>query len=227
MVRLVLGRNASAPESVAVGRSVDSLWRGRPSCVACPRTRAPTRRRPRWISAVLAHRGSVPIRALRHTVAPAAESRSPTVWRTRGRNAAGHAGDGQTPTRLTAMVAGGPLASLVTGGLAWWTAPSALAGGGEVSTAWLFSSALGRGFGLGSLLIGVVTVVPGRTSGFLTDGPRLRLLAAFGPGADRGRIVRRRSRASSARASPAFARAIGRRRSSRLRARSKTTRCST
>ena len=87
--------------------------------------------------------------------------------------------------RLTAMVAGGPLASLVTGGLAWWAVPSALAGGGDVSTAWLFASALGRGFGLGSLLIGVVTLVPGRTSGFLTDGARLRLLAAGGPGADR------------------------------------------
>ncbi|MGB3543281.1 MAG: hypothetical protein WBA11_10180, partial [Rubrivirga sp.] len=70
--------------------------------------------------------------------------------------------------RGTAMVvAGGPVASVLVGGLG-------LALGG----AWAL-------VGVMSLFIGVATVFPGRTGGFLTDGARLVRLAKGGPAADR------------------------------------------
>lgn len=91
----------------------------------------------------------------------------------------------QLRRRLAVLVAGGPLASLALGGAAWWAVPSAFAAGSDASTAWLFVSALGRTFALCSLLIGAVALVPGRTSGFLTDGARLARLARGGPPAER------------------------------------------
>ena len=96
----------------------------------------------------------------------------------------GRLSSGQLTRRLAAFTAGGPLTSLVAGGLGWWVLPP-VRFSTDATAAWLFAATLGQAFAFGSLLIGVITLVPGRTAGFLTDGARLRLLAMGGPAAER------------------------------------------
>jgi hypothetical protein len=89
--------------------------------------------------------------------------------------------------RTLTMVAGGPLASLVTGafalglffGLDLQSLPP------ESGLAALYGSVALLMYGGGSLTIGVVTLIPGRTSGFLTDGARILQLLRGGPRAER------------------------------------------
>lgn len=105
--------------------------------------------------------------------------------------AGGLAATGPTPDRLerlrqrtAVMVAGGPAVSLLAG----------LAGGALYLSAGLHEGGLSGPagvlprlaaiFALGSLAIAVVTLFPGRTSGFLTDGSRLLQLLRGGPRAE-------------------------------------------
>lgn len=80
--------------------------------------------------------------------------------------------------RMTVMAAGGPAGSILAGllALAAYRFFGAGAGAPDMAGATMLPLVLG-GFGVLSLGLGVVTIVPGRTSGFYTDGARvLRLL---------------------------------------------------
>lgn len=96
----------------------------------------------------------------------------------------GRLSSGQLTRRLAAFTAGGPLTSLLAGGLGWWVLPP-VRFSTDATAAWLFAATLGQAFAFGSFLIGAITLVPGRTAGFLTDGARLRLLVRGGPAAER------------------------------------------
>lgn len=89
--------------------------------------------------------------------------------------------------RTLMMVAGGPLASLVTGafalGLFFGLDLQGLPP--ESGLAALYGSVALLMFGGGSLGIGLVTLIPGRTSGFWTDGARILQLLRGGPQAER------------------------------------------
>lgn len=79
--------------------------------------------------------------------------------------------------RMLALVAAGPLASLFVGGTALLLATVLPAETGPASVL----RALTGLFGVSSLLIGVITLIPGKTSGFLTDGARLLQLLRHTP----------------------------------------------
>jgi hypothetical protein len=84
--------------------------------------------------------------------------------------------------RTVVMVAGGPLASLIFGAqaLAVWHAasPSLLRDGASFAAQWLGIVLLA--LGLSSMLIGVITLFPGRTGGFYSDGARIMRLLRTG-----------------------------------------------
>lgn len=82
--------------------------------------------------------------------------------------------------RATAlMVAGGPLASLLLG------VSTLLVGTLLFRGAPGLASLIPVAIGVASIAIGGITLVPGRTAGYLTDGARLWLLYKGGPAADR------------------------------------------
>lgn len=89
------------------------------------------------------------------------------------------------PRRSAYMVLGGPLASLSLGAVAIFAyrvladAPAMSTSPAYVVLVWLVM--LG---GATSALVGVTTLIPGRTSGFMTDGARLLQLLRGGPAAE-------------------------------------------
>ena len=86
------------------------------------------------------------------------------------------------------LVAGGPLTSLLTGllflvlGIFVFPFPESTE---SLSFLGLFARIALLFMGLVSLVISLVTMIPGKTGGFMTDGARLRLLAKGGPASDR------------------------------------------
>ncbi|MBX2820899.1 MAG: hypothetical protein KTR29_14495 [Rhodothermaceae bacterium] len=86
------------------------------------------------------------------------------------------------------LVAGGPLTSLLTGllffalGLFVFPIPASTE---SLSFLGLFARIALLFMGLVSIVIAFVTMIPGKTGGFMTDGARLRLLAKGGPASDR------------------------------------------
>jgi hypothetical protein len=99
--------------------------------------------------------------------------------------------DRRVGPRMAAMVAGGPASSLLTGGLLLAAGllldpgPGARAGagwGGLMPDALLLAGGM-------SLAIALVTLIPARTSGFLTDGARLLVLARGGDEAEREQAI--------------------------------------
>lgn len=89
--------------------------------------------------------------------------------------------------RMLRLVAGGPVASLV-GALAaalLWLATSDANGGRPPDLARHFANQALALFAIGSLGIGVVTLIPARTGGFATDGAQILKLARGGPEAER------------------------------------------
>jgi hypothetical protein len=87
--------------------------------------------------------------------------------------------------RTALMVAGGPLTSLLTGvpALLFSLPLSELQAKTGVLAAWGAHALLT--FGFTSIGIALITLVPGKTSGFLTDGARLLQLLRGGPTAER------------------------------------------
>ena len=83
--------------------------------------------------------------------------------------------------RALAYVAGGPVASLAAGMLAlavFWPVP--------VDSGWLAATrALGLLFGAGSVLMGLITLVPSRSSYLPSDGARILDLIGCGPASER------------------------------------------
>ena len=103
------------------------------------------------------------------------------------------------------LVAGGPLTSIVTGvmfmGLSFILFPLSVSP--ESQSFWGFFVRVSLiTLGLVSLAIGFITLLPGKTGGFLTDGARLRLLLKGGPAADRELAVWQITTASMAGARP-------------------------
>lgn len=89
--------------------------------------------------------------------------------------------------RMLLMVAGGPVSSLLGGAAAlglFALASSRLAADGTTFAELMLCASL-LIFGAGSLAIGAVTLIPGTTSGFLTDGARILRLLRTGPETDR------------------------------------------
>lgn len=83
---------------------------------------------------------------------------------------------GHTRARHAVLVAGGPAASLLLGAVALWVYGTLLGPLVALGTLDPAADALARalvGFGLTSLGVGLVTLVPGTTSGFPTDGAQL------------------------------------------------------
>jgi len=86
------------------------------------------------------------------------------------------------------LVAGGPLTSLLTGlvflalGLFVFPLPESTE---SLSFLGLFGRIALFFMALVSVVIAFVTMIPGKTGGFMTDGARLRLLAKGGPASDR------------------------------------------
>jgi hypothetical protein len=142
----------------------------------------------------------VGFRAFLLIVGPVRVERSGDRWRLhRNRSAAlwgGLAGSAATDARdlrrrTTVMVAGGPLVSLLGGVAAlvgYWALHPALLNAnspyGRVVLAFVLLSA-----GVASISIGVATLIPMRTSGFLSDGARLLRLARGGAVAARDAAV--------------------------------------
>lgn len=89
--------------------------------------------------------------------------------------------------RTVVMVAGGPLASLVFGAqaLAIWhaTSPGLLRTGATFAAQYVAIALLA--LGLSSLLIGIVTLFPGRAGGFYSDGARIMRLMRSGHDVER------------------------------------------
>jgi len=86
------------------------------------------------------------------------------------------------------MVAGGPVASFLLGAVLLWLGRStgAAPDAGVVRS---LARVLSLGAGIASLAVGVICLVPMRTSGFLTDGARLLRLARGGDTAVRDRAM--------------------------------------
>lgn len=98
-------------------------------------------------------------------------------------------GSGDHRRGMILMIASGPIASLL-GAAAGLLGAGATGGFAPGASGW--SAALGMAlgaFGLGSLAVGLMTLIPGRTSGFMTDGARLIGLLRKGPEADREAAV--------------------------------------
>jgi len=96
--------------------------------------------------------------------------------------------DKDLPRRMAVMIAGGPLTSLLMGGLSlglgvWLNAhlPS--------SSPWSVLTAFAFIFGLLNLVIFIVTLIPGKTSGFDTDGAQLIDVLRGGHRAERRGLV--------------------------------------
>ena len=88
-------------------------------------------------------------------------------------------------SRFATVVAGGPLLSLVAGVMALMALPGPLFGYAKPSGVDLMPFAVEvcqLTFGLASLLLALVTMIPGKTSGFATDGARLLRLLGGGDG---------------------------------------------
>ena len=89
------------------------------------------------------------------------------------------------PRRSALMVAGGPMASFVLGGTgltayrALAEAPALETAQGLVVLTWLLMLT-----GVASAAIGVITLIPGKTGGFMTDGARLLQVLRGGPAAE-------------------------------------------
>ncbi len=89
--------------------------------------------------------------------------------------------------RMLLMTAGGPGASLLLGGLLlglWWVTPdgTAEAMGGRLGLPEALVGSWWIAAAVGSLAIAAVTLVPGRTGGFETDGRRILSLIGEGEG---------------------------------------------
>ncbi|MCU0649762.1 MAG: M50 family metallopeptidase, partial [Gemmatimonadaceae bacterium] len=126
----------------------------------------------------------VGFRAFLLIVGPLRLERSASGWRfAMNRSialAGGLAGTAPTDThrvrqRMAVVIAGGPLSSLITGvlALAWCLSlrPSEF----DIATPFgrvLFAASLAA-YGFGSVGIGLLTLIPGRTAGFRTDGAQL------------------------------------------------------
>jgi hypothetical protein len=138
----------------------------------------------------------VGFRAFLLIVGPLRLERSASGWRfAMNRSialAGGLAGTAPTDTqrvrqRMAVVIAGGPLASLITGvlALAWCLSlrPSEF----DIATPFgrvLFAGALAA-YGFGSVGIGLLTLIPGRTAGFRTDGAQLLTFLRGGAEGDR------------------------------------------
>lgn len=145
----------------------------------------------------------VGFRALLLIVGPVRLERNATGWRWRLNRSLALAGGlaASVPTlavepsslrvRTAVMVAGGPVASLVVGVLAvviWRTLGSWSPGPAPALPGQLVSIGL-LTLGACSAAIGLVTLIPGQTAGFQTDGARLLHLYRGGPNADRDAAV--------------------------------------
>ncbi|QDV36129.1 hypothetical protein [Tautonia plasticadhaerens] len=98
-------------------------------------------------------------------------------------------GSGDHRRGMILMVAAGPIASLL-GAAAGLLGAGATGGFAPGASGWSAASGMVLGaFGLGSLAIGLLTLVPGRTGNFMTDGARLIGLLRKGPEADREAAV--------------------------------------
>ena len=143
-------------------------------------------------------------RSLLFVVGPLRLERGPAGWRARfNRDAMLWGGivasvpedDRDLRRRMMKLVAGGPAASLVGGALAalllWavssvWSPVTAAA---PESFGRHFATTMLGLFAVASTAIGLVTLVPGRSGGFETDGAQLRKLARGGPAAERSLAV--------------------------------------
>ena len=142
----------------------------------------------------------VGFRAFLLIVGPLRLERSATGWRFAMNRSIALAGGlaGTAPTdahrvrqRMAVVFAGGPIASVITGvmALAWCVAlrPSEF----DMATPFgrvLLAAALAA-YAFGSCGIGLVTLVPGRTSGFRTDGAQLLTFLRGGAAGDRAAAI--------------------------------------
>jgi len=93
-------------------------------------------------------------------------------------------GDGSLRAGMLRMAAGGPLASLAFGAIVLATAWVVPMPGGDPGTFMDRLPGLLIALGVGSVAIGGITLIPGRTSGFDTDGSHILRLLRGGPEAE-------------------------------------------
>jgi hypothetical protein len=93
-------------------------------------------------------------------------------------------GTQQLRQRMTALVAGGPAASLAAGAAAIWLLAARPPHDNQLIGVGAIAFLLVLTFGLGSLFVGLTALVPGHGHGFSSDGARLLRFLHRGPGVD-------------------------------------------